>query len=870
LKLRLVDPDIIRPTHLVTYDEGTGEGSRGWTANADFPTSSRRNPKKIRFYYDALATKRQLGVLLGRMIHEMGHTLGLYHEFDKDTIQIGGPNEMSIMSYENDRFLTEEDLTSLRLLYSLPDGWENTSGVRIFRVNIDGSRMSDRNADNSNNSGRSSDDTGDSSPSQRKPRNSFKTEIYNKLLEIFPSNDDQTFVMEFPGRVLNQDAFAYDTDSIYSGAMKPQPVIEAEFHLSDGLLDVGDTSSSEGNIVGGGNGRNLSTSYRTILNSLVPKMDNVSKMMKDKKALQEWLDESIEVESVGDKEVSTRMALYQALLELHEQIKIDQAETMNDRLKAAENASNANEALEDYTRWVARTGSSKKAIRESHYNDLVARGRYHEVQSFLAYLDVGSSAELLNDAKASMRNVEMTSLDLSGSVYPVQFQPSDWFKSLATNFTPTDLCLDPEFLKRRLIKKKLDLSTVQTEFQLTLIDSAERGNPEDLKAELNEAQDELDDANEEALKGFSESFFEAAKIAYRIYLQKNGIPPPENNDEVGKGNAKTGINKEMKKVDKKAALLKDEDFDKLNKFQQVSVSVQAKLKAASRKLAKALESEARSRIGQGESRRALLQGQMNQLALEIESLEHMIYESDSSRSNDFTPTDKQLLNDMQTLPDQKAQQVGSFTDVIMKFETTVKDSSLSDNSGASQSTTDFSLLFGGYNGMSSSAHSEIAKNFSSETMEYEIGFRVTKVALERGWFRPEIFAKSSEFLSSSSDKFSDFMPHFPVAFIVVKDVTIKVAAKFEDKEDIKKYLHKESSSSGGFLCFTASSSSSSTQHSESSYSSVTDDGLIIRIPAPQILGWFLQSVPKDKTDPYDNNAAIPQDLLDLIKVKGEK
>ena len=89
-------------------------------------------------------------------------------------------------------------------------------------------------------------------------------------------HDDQTFVMVFPGRVLNQDAFAYDTDSIYSGAMKPQPVIEAEFHLSDGLLDVGDTSSSEGNIVGGGNGRNLSTSYRTILNSLAPKMDKLS------------------------------------------------------------------------------------------------------------------------------------------------------------------------------------------------------------------------------------------------------------------------------------------------------------------------------------------------------------------------------------------------------------------------------------------------------------------------------------------------------------------------------------------------------------------------------------------------------------------
>jgi hypothetical protein len=43
--------------------------------------------------------------------------------------------------------------------------------------------------------------------------------------------------MEFPGRVPNEDTFAYNTDSMNSGILKPQPVMEAEFHLSNDLYD---------------------------------------------------------------------------------------------------------------------------------------------------------------------------------------------------------------------------------------------------------------------------------------------------------------------------------------------------------------------------------------------------------------------------------------------------------------------------------------------------------------------------------------------------------------------------------------------------------------------------------------------------------
>mmetsp|Transcript_12806 Transcript_12806/g.19213 ORF Transcript_12806/g.19213 Transcript_12806/m.19213 type:complete len:96 (-) Transcript_12806:179-466(-) len=90
----------------------------------------------------------------------------------------------------------------------------------------------------------------------------------------------------------------------------------------------------------------------------------------------------------------------------------------------------------------------------------------------------------------------------------------------------------------------------------------------------------------------------------------------------------------------------------------------------------------------------------------------------------------------------------------------------------------------------------------------------------------------------------------------------------EESKHADEMLKENSSSSGGFLCFTASSSSSSSEHSESSYSSTTADGMIIRIPGPQILGWYLQKVDPDKSTPYSEvqGKVIPQDLLDLLKV----
>lgn len=203
---------------------------------------------------------------------------------------------------------------------------------------------------------------------------------------------------------------------------------------------------------------------------------------------------------------------------------------------------------------------------------------------------------------------------------------------------------------------------------------------------------------------------------------------------------------------------------------------------------------------------------------------------------------------------------------MMMFETAVDTEGTSSSAGAGSNKSDFSLLFGGHNSSSSSSYFEFKSSFQSATVSYEIGFRATKVSIDRAWFRPELFSQSSGFYRVGDTPTNVTLPSYPVAFLIAKDVTIKVKTSFSDTSAVSSYLQQSSSSNSNFLCFSASSSGSSEQHSESSYSHASSGGLIIRIPGPQILGWFLQDVDEHKSTKFNpsGGSVLPKELLDLL------
>ncbi|KAJ7301113.1 hypothetical protein DFH08DRAFT_979057 [Mycena albidolilacea] len=120
----------------------------------------------------------------------------------------------------------------------------------------------------------------------------------------------------------------------------------------------------------------------------------------------------------------------------------------------------------------------------------------------------------------------------------------------------------------------------------------------------------------------------------------------------------------------------------------------------------------------------------------------------------------------------------------------------------------------------------------------DLAFRATLVTVDRGgWFQPQFFKESKVFYKANPGitwtkatpqtigdivkgdaRATGLMPGFPIAFLLAKDLTDATSA----------------ASSGGFLCFSFQS---------------YNNGYIIKIPGPQILGYMIQVLDPDQTRP---------------------
>ena len=97
------------------------------------------------------------------------------------------------------------------------------------------------------------------------------------------------------------------------------------------------------------------------------------------------------------------------------------------------------------------------------YNDAVVRGHYHEVLTLLGFLNVASPSEALKNTKQKMRSSLRRSLDDSTDIYPVQFQPSNWFTALRPNVRPKDLTIAADSLVAEYRAKQQRLRSLQVQ-----------------------------------------------------------------------------------------------------------------------------------------------------------------------------------------------------------------------------------------------------------------------------------------------------------------------------------------------------------------------------------------------------------------------
>ena len=201
------------------------------------------------------------------------------------------------------------------------------------------------------------------------------------------------------------------------------------------------------------------------------------------------------------------------------------------------------------------------------------------------------------------------------------------------------------------------------------------------------------------------------------------------------------------------------------------------------------------------------------------------------------------------------------------------------------------------------------KSFLSS--DFTIGMRATKVTIDRGgWFDAGIldltpsyrrlketisggaglsaegilkeyrtneeiengrFSVASK-LVSAPDNGTYLLPAVPMSFLVVKDVVMRAKMTNASQEDYEKFKKAAFSSSASFMGFRLSGEGAKESFCGLHKLSENEAQFILRIPGPQILGWFQELTAKDKSGRYESLSGSEyfEGIIDSLKTYGEK
>lgn len=739
--------------------------------------------------------------------------------------------------------------------------------------------------------------------------------MYYQIDKLFGAGS-QLFTMEYPGRSLNRLDYAYPIEDYNSSSLlKPYAVAEKEFRLCDNMLDLSP-------IVQGPNGSNLSVIYNTAINNYTPKLENVKDFFTDKMELRLFLMEKITDEIDGEQMTCSRMEFCQRtyLRYLEKKYKWDQEKI--DKQKEY----TTKDELDEYAKWLATTAWTKDHELECLFNDAVVRGFYHEIMTILGFLDVASPAERLSSAKTNRRTSTRRSLDDSMDILPVQFQPSNWFRSLMPNFSPQDLTLGTDYLTMEYRSKKALLTSLEAELRTLVSNNIDSDTIKQLEEQTAALKEAMISDEKSYYSAFTDAQVKAIKLAFEIASKGEIV------GFISGGSAEvlSALNNVINNVDF-AGLLgidsKDTNdngiitdlinctynlYEKhLNYFKSFDKLMDTQLA-----LANAQSNDYQDQIEILKEKIRLLKQELNQLAVVLTSdavnnpyvspvqSTKAAVKTSSDSEEDNTEDLNEGINilggdgendtdiDMSILPTSKYDEDTTFTDIVFSSSDIETLSSENQNSTYAKLGGSMGNFF--FNSSSNVEYSASSSQFVQEMYDegFTIGMRVTKVTIDRGgWFDPSIFELSSSFMRLNPKIFSGvgltvnqvleaynskdnkydrgnyteiqklittsnggryIIPAFPTSFIIVKDVVIKSTMKSFNEEHYKEFRKITANTTSHI--FGIRMSGGYTTQSYMGYNKSSDGtvNFYMRIPGPQILGWFMELTAKDNASDYES------------------
>ncbi len=654
--------------------------------------------------------------------------------------------------------------------------------------------------------------------------------IYDKINEVIGgTSENQFFTLMLPGTLLNKADFTSGT--------KAKIAIQ-ESNLVHGLLDLAQVVPSH-------NGRKLFRQYESALSALLPKLDPQVETWR--KGLRQMLDQQIEVTIDGNKASMKKLDYFNRLVDQYDQAVADwegQQHKKRDSLLADPNIKDATKREDAFDAWYSDNYRATEAKIQHAYQQTTAVLSPDE-QTLIDRV-LGSGDTSLMDAAEILRSAPVQYPQ--GVAYPVEFTPGNWPNLLDSDFAYVDLLASPE-----AVANKLDVQQQIVQDSIDRLNALTVNMPTDLQSDLDaltQAQSAYQDAQDSLLTTYTRN----AATAVKIYLSKT---QSKKDDQASKTKNVNGILGGLEKdspssdADEgktgRGGTLTDDDVNKIMDGQKTLIAAQSKVQATGLNMA-----DAANKVGRDEAEYMDLHIYVDKLAAALKQVVALRKQLDITAN---VPSDS-VINKI--YPDAKSE---AFTEALVTFQKQDMSDQSTLTTSFSQTSWSVDLFFGSASGTKSKQQTDFTHDVMSDSTDFQIGMLLAKVEIDRSWFDPGIFDRTQDMhrigatpISHGPLKPEQFknanstiLPTFPTAFVIAKDITIKIAIEAGKTSQASHVLDTHESESGGFLCFSVSHVAADHEESKVFSSHVEGTNVVIRIPAPQIIGWYQEFVPLDQS-----------------------
>lgn len=695
---------------------------------------------------------------------------------------------------------------------------------------------------------------GSDTGSQESKKESFIDIIYDKINGVLGGNNPNQFLcLTIPGQALSAEDFAYD----YKNNAPKGPTVEAnESRLANKLFDPC-------HITGADNGMTLPYQYRSALDMLTPKLN--SKIAKAKNQLRELLLTPYPYNfEDSDTKIYTLQEVFYRLYDEYVDAQEKWAEEQNkkkEELRKLYPGTDAGDNIkynDAYLSWYETQAQAKISALNEKRAKVLSVFSPNDMDILDGILDSGSGAEL-EQARETLQNTQKLTPD-GGYVYPVKFNPTHWFELLDTSFTPVDLLKTPDVLAEQLKGLSSRRITINARINELSALIPEKSAITALQDKVKEAQKALDEKQKSLIDAYGTGIKSVLSAAFDVAALFEGGAVPVNI---------------LKKLASGTKLASGKTTDALVKELQTSLTdgykAQSDVVNAGQELSKAMmKAMDAQNLSNLKELISPLKEQLEQIDAEIKDVQTQIQISSTvnpapDENGNIKDADISLNN---VAPPEVPK---GFTQITIDAKASQMDTRTTKSSSASESSHGVSFWFGGYSSKSSSSSSSFETMTGSSKSSVQIGMNIAKVGIEREWFNPGVFVLTKDMFNVSTSRISpqqDFkemskerieamkkgyiLPCYPTAMVIARDISIKLTDEESISSSFAESIESHAASGGGFLFFSGSSSSSSESSDSGAHTRMTSNSVTIKFSTPQIIGYYLQATPADKSVVLDD------------------